>query len=94
MTPRGPQALPHSTRIFLCDPGTSLPLMRIEGGGLEVTVIVSKIEASPRKQQSLVAEQHLGLGMGSFAFLPPARDGFSVSLPFSQQSAWLWDGRA
>lgn len=62
--------------------------------GLEVTLIDNKIEASLRNHQSLVAEQHLGLGMGSFALPTPARGGFSVSLPFPQQSAWLWDGRA
>lgn len=43
----GSPGSPCPSSISLCDPGTSLPPARIEGDGLETTLIDNKIEASP-----------------------------------------------
>lgn len=43
----GSPGSPCPTSISLCDPGTSLPPARIEGDGLEATLIDNEIEASP-----------------------------------------------
>lgn len=43
----GSPGSPCPTSISLCDPGPSLPPARIEGDGLEVTLIDNEIEASP-----------------------------------------------